>query len=180
MAGKENDTPTGAEAFRVAMYCIQQGVPCPEPFATVLARNWFRFQNFECTSLGEAFEIPDHERIGARKNESNTATMFQMVKELQEDGYPLRDSAEKIGALSIVAQFFCVSPSTVDARMTAYRKERKSAGGDADAEWRPIRELTRQLKASLSPVDQRLVREAVGKAAQHIARIPLPKKKPKT
>jgi len=92
----------------------------------------------------------------------------------------LRDSAKAIGALSLAAEFFSVSPSTIEARMTAYREERKAAGGDADAEWRPIRELARELKGQASPVKRTLMLESARKAALHIARITQPKKPPKS
>ena len=170
----ENGEPpppvTDLFAFAIAMNCIAHGIPCPQPFALIVARNWERFQYAECGTLGEAFGFVDQKHLSARRAELNRPAVFQFVRELRSAGLPLKDSRDKEGAVSVAARAFSVSPQTIHAELAAYRRERKAAGGDADKEWRPVAELMREVgPMKLSGTEVALMRERLAKTVRHVA-----------
>lgn len=139
-AGRE--LPAGAEApqaiaFRIAIEAIQRGVRCPEWAATQVAKDWTRFEEFQCRSVSEAFGFPDHKHLSARRAENLQLVVYSMVRDYQSKGLPLKDNAAGKGALSIVGESMHMSPKQVERLMTMWRKLCASTGDDPDQQLAP-------------------------------------------
>ena len=119
-------------AFSVAMASIRWRVPCPEWAAACVAAGWKRFENFECRSLGDAFEITDSKHTQAKRTERLCAYTFHRVRELQAKGLPLKDGAKGVGALSQVGDELHMSAKQVEKLMTSWRKLCVVSGLDPD------------------------------------------------
>lgn len=129
--------PAGAEApqaiaFRIAMEAIKRGVRCPEWAATQVAKDWARFEDFQCGSISKAFGIPDQKHLSARRAKALQAAVYSMVRDYQSKGLPLKDNAAGKGALSIVGECMHMSPKQVERLMTMWRKLCASTGDDPD------------------------------------------------
>lgn len=122
-----------AIAFEVAMAAIKYGVPCPEWAAISVGIAWGKFTGFKCASISEAFEIPDHKQMVAKRDRLLSSTVYRRVRALQARGIPLKDGRIGEGALSKVGAEFDMSGKKVETLMKAWKDLCKITGSNPDA-----------------------------------------------
>lgn len=120
-----------AIAFEVAMFAIEKRVPCPEWVAEATARAWKRFEDFEVESINEAFHIPPHKHVAARRSERLCAAMAHRVQDLQKQGRPLSSNQAVDGAFAVVGKEFNCSAATVEKRV---KKWKELLAGESDTQ----------------------------------------------
>lgn len=129
----DGKTPS-AIAFEVAMCAIELRIACPEWAARAVAHDWHRFSGFECTSLGDAFGIPDHKYRAARHDELLCAAVYAEVRYLQSKNIPMKDNAKHgKGALSQVGERRHMSGKKIEGLMKLWKDLCKQTGRDPDA-----------------------------------------------
>ena len=121
-----------AIAFEAAMAAIEYGVPCPEWAAMPVKIAWEKFNDFKCASISEAFEIPDHRQMAAKRDRLKCAAVYHRVRQLQSGGTRLKDNAHGKGALSQVGEEFHMSGKKVEALMKEWKDLCKQTGSNPD------------------------------------------------
>lgn len=148
-------TPT-AIAFETVMTAAKHGVACPQWAASVTAERWHQFESFRFKSIGEAFEIPDHKHMHAKRDRLLCAVIYRHVRALQDQGYPLKDNAQSKGALSLVGERFHMSGSKVEFLMKEWKDLCMQTGSDPDdrpayANPRPV--IAKAIARALKPTE---------------------------
>lgn len=122
-----------AIAFEVAMTAIKYQKPCPEWAAKAVTAAWSKFNDYECKSITDAFEIPEHKHVHAKRDQLLSAAVYHRVRALQKKGTPLKDNATGKGALSQVGDQHHMSGKKVEKLMERWKDLCRITGSDPDA-----------------------------------------------
>lgn len=97
------------------LWSIERGEVCAEWAAKEFVTAWYRYENCEVESLGEALGAPAHTHRQAKKDNLRAWEVWERVRALRATGAPLRDnnSAQR-GAYAQAGEEFGFSPSKVE------------------------------------------------------------------